>query len=78
MIHAIQRRRLERLVAILSAVGVLMSMMVVFAPAALAHHPEISASQVCDDGEVAIERGRPVKWGTRDAGDIVLWPMLKS
>ena len=30
-----------------------------------------------DGGQVAIVRGRPVKWGTRDAGDIVIWPMLK-
>ena len=40
-----------------------MSMMVVFAPAALAHHPEISASQVCDDGDVAIAY-ESVSWRT--------------
>lgn len=36
--------------ALMSAVAVLMSVMVVFAPAALAHHPEISAQQTCQDG----------------------------
>ncbi|MHC4626273.1 MAG: hypothetical protein ACYTDV_04760 [Planctomycetota bacterium] len=30
-----------------------------------------------DGGRVAIERGRPMKWGTRDAGDIILWPPSK-
>ena len=31
-----------------------------------------------DDGEVAILRGRPHKWGTSEAGDIILWPITKS
>jgi hypothetical protein len=61
--HVTHRRRFERLVAILSAVGILMSVMVVFAPAALAHHPEISARQVCDDGNVAIAYDS-VSWRT--------------
>ena len=30
-----------------------------------------------DDGEVAIERDRPMRWGTRDAGDVIFWPLLK-
>ncbi|MHC4322786.1 MAG: DUF1700 domain-containing protein [Planctomycetota bacterium] len=30
-----------------------------------------------DDGEVAIFRGRPRRWGTSDAGDIILWPITK-
>ena len=30
-----------------------------------------------DGGQAAIVRGRPVEWGTRDAGDIVIWPMLR-
>jgi hypothetical protein len=31
-----------------------------------------------DDGEIAIERGSPRRWGTREAGDIVLWPIAKQ
>jgi hypothetical protein len=31
-----------------------------------------------DDGEVATERGRPMRWGTREAGDIILWPLSKT
>ncbi len=27
-----------------------------------------------DGGEVAIEHGRPRRWGTRQAGDMVFWP----
>jgi len=30
-----------------------------------------------DNGEVAIERDRPMRWGTREAGDIVIWPPSK-
>ncbi len=30
-----------------------------------------------DDGEVAMSRGRPQKWGTSEAGDIVFWPLPK-
>jgi hypothetical protein len=30
-----------------------------------------------DDGEVAIERDRPVRWGTREAGDTVFWPLAR-
>ena len=48
------RRRFERLFATVSAVAVLMSMMVVFAPAALAHHPEIDAYQTCLDQGLVI------------------------
>lgn len=28
-------------------------------------------------GEVAIERDRPMRWGTREAGDIIFWPPSK-
>ena len=31
-----------------------------------------------DQGQVAMEHGRPARWGTTEAGDIVLWPMPKS
>jgi len=31
-----------------------------------------------DAGEVAIAHGRPQKWGTDEAGDIVFWPVAKS
>ncbi len=48
MTHLFHRRRFERLVALFSATAVLLSIMVVFAPAALAHHPEISAQEECD------------------------------
>jgi hypothetical protein len=48
------RRRFERLFATVSAVAVLMSMMVIFAPAALAHHPEIDAYQTCLDQGLVI------------------------
>ena len=43
------RRGLERFLTILSASAVLISLMVMLAPAALAHHPEISASKICVD-----------------------------
>ncbi len=49
-----QRRGFDRVLAIFSASAVFMSLMVMLAPAALAHHPEISAGQICDDGKVAI------------------------
>jgi hypothetical protein len=57
------RRKFERLLATFSVVAVLMSMMVVFAPAALAHHPEISANQTCVDQEVMIAY-ESVSWKT--------------
>lgn len=31
-----------------------------------------------DNGEIAMEHGRPRRWGTSEAGDIVLWPLPKS
>lgn len=31
-----------------------------------------------DEGQVAMVRGRPARWGTREAGDIVLWPIPKQ
>lgn len=46
---AARRRGFERFLAVFSAFAVLMSLMVVFAPAALAHHPEIDATDRCDD-----------------------------
>ncbi len=57
------RRRFERLLATFSVVAVLMSMMVVFAPAALAHHPEITANQTCVDRKVMISY-ESVSWKT--------------
>ncbi|MDP9495472.1 MAG: hypothetical protein M3P87_09560 [Actinomycetota bacterium] len=57
------RRRFERLLATLSAVAVLMSMMVVFAPAALAHHPTITANQTCADGKLVIAY-QSISWRT--------------
>ena len=57
------RRRFERLLATISAVAALMSMMVIFAPAALAHHPEISANQTCVDRQVMISY-QSVSWKT--------------
>lgn len=30
-----------------------------------------------DDGKVGTVRGRPMRWGTSESGDIVLWPHLK-
>lgn len=30
-----------------------------------------------DDGEVALNRGEPLKWGTPEAGDTVFWPLPK-
>ncbi len=57
------RRGIERFLAVLSAILLFASMMVVFAPAALAHHPEISASQVCADGAVRISY-QSVSWKT--------------
>lgn len=61
--HVAQRRRFERVLAILSAFAVLMSLMVMYAPAALAHHPEISANQTCADGKVVIAY-ESVSWRT--------------
>jgi peroxiredoxin/outer membrane lipoprotein-sorting protein len=31
-----------------------------------------------DDGQVGTVRGRPMRWGTSESGDIVLWPLLKT
>jgi hypothetical protein len=31
-----------------------------------------------DDGEIAMNRGEPLKWGTPEAGDTVFWPVNKS
>lgn len=57
------RRGFERVLAILSAFAMFMSLMVMFAPAALAHHPLISADQVCADGAVRISY-ESVSWKT--------------
>jgi hypothetical protein len=57
------RRGFERFMAILSAFAVFTSLMVVFAPMALAHHPEISASQTCVDKQVRITY-ESVSWKT--------------
>ena len=45
------RRGLGRFLTIFSAFAVLASLMVVFAPTALAHHPEISVQKTCVDNE---------------------------
>jgi len=60
------RRRFERFLTILSALAVFMSLVVIFAPAALAHHPEISANQTCVDGKVRIAY-ESVSWQTTGA-----------
>jgi hypothetical protein len=57
------RRRFERLLATLSAVAVFMSMMVIFAPAALAHHPEVTAFQTCLDEGLSIHYDA-ISWRT--------------
>jgi len=57
------RRRVQRLGAILSAFAVLMSMMVFFAPTALAHHPEVTAFQTCLDQKLVIHYDA-VSWKT--------------
>jgi hypothetical protein len=31
-----------------------------------------------DDGEIAIFRGRPQKWGTSEVGDIIFWPVSRN
>ncbi|HSJ84830.1 MAG TPA: hypothetical protein VLA91_13525 [Acidimicrobiia bacterium] len=45
------RRGFERFLTIFSAFAVLASLMVVFAPTALAHHPEISVQKICVDSK---------------------------
>lgn len=57
------RRRFERFLTILSAFAVLMSLMVMLAPAALAHHPEISASKTCVDHKPYVEYDA-ISWKT--------------
>ncbi|MGH8912934.1 MAG: hypothetical protein ACRDZM_00265 [Acidimicrobiia bacterium] len=57
------RRWFERFLAILSAFAMFTSLMVMFAPAALAHHPEISAGQICADGVPRITY-ESVSWKT--------------
>jgi hypothetical protein len=57
------RKGFERFLAIISAFAVFMSLMVVFAPVALAHHPEISANQTCVDGKVTIAY-ESISWRT--------------
>ena len=50
----VRKRNSERLVALVSALAVMLSMMVMFADRALAHHPELTANQTCVTGEVAV------------------------
>ncbi|HEY7468574.1 MAG TPA: hypothetical protein VIC07_03450 [Acidimicrobiia bacterium] len=64
--HVARLKGLDRVLAVLSASALFLSLMVVFAPAALAHHPEISASQVCEEGEVRIAY-ESVSWLTTGA-----------
>lgn len=49
-----RNRNSERVLALVSVLAVLLSMMVIFATPALAHHPTTTANQTCVDGEVAI------------------------
>jgi hypothetical protein len=51
---SIRNRNSERVIALVSALAVLLSMMVIFATPALAHHPTTTANQTCVDGEVMI------------------------
>lgn len=51
--HA-RNRNSERLIALLSAVAVLMSLMAIYAAPAKAHHPTTTAEVVCVDEDVAI------------------------
>ena len=63
------RRRFERLLATFSVVAVLMSMMVVFAPAALAHHANLTGSVACSEGGVATISYTASTWtSTNDGG----------
>jgi len=61
--HIARRRGFERFLAILSAFAIFTSLMVMYAPAALAHHPLITAGQVCADGAVRISY-ESVSWKT--------------
>lgn len=61
--HVAQHRGFERILAVLSAFAVFMSLMVIFAPAALAHHPEISANQTCVAGKLVINY-ESISWRT--------------
>ena len=45
----LRREDSGRFVTLLAAVGVLMSLMVIYAQPALAHHPESAASSICDE-----------------------------
>jgi hypothetical protein len=50
-----RNKNTERLIALLSAVAVLMSLMAIYAAPAMAHHPELEANQTCVDREVVLE-----------------------
>ena len=66
---AIRNRNSDRLIALVTAIGVVMSLMVIFAPAALAHHPTITADQICeDDGSKSITY-TSVSWWPLDSDD---------
>ncbi len=62
------RRRFERLLATFSVVAVLMSMMVVFAPAALAHHADLTGSVACSQGDPIISYTASTWTATNDGG----------
>jgi len=51
----VRNKNSERLIALMSAVAVLLAMMAIYAPPALAHHPELEANQTCIDREVAVQ-----------------------
>ncbi|HEU4319208.1 MAG TPA: hypothetical protein VFS66_03925 [Acidimicrobiia bacterium] len=50
----VRNRNSERVIALVSALAVMLSMMVMFADRAQAHHPELTASQSCVDGDVIV------------------------
>lgn len=50
----VSKRYSRRSLALVSALAVLMSLMTIYATPAQAHHPEITASQGCVEGEVVI------------------------
>jgi hypothetical protein len=51
----VRNRKSERFVALMSAIAVLLSMMVIFAEPAQAHHPITTANTTCVDREVYIQ-----------------------
>ena len=48
--QVLRNRNVERGLVLVAALGMLMSLLVIFAPAARAHHPTTVAGQICEDG----------------------------